>query len=215
MVPDIDHAVEFVVPGVCRVDVEQVVPIVAQFGKSSIHLFAGVEACHHSLSLRLVDDLRSDEFLLLLVLDIAQQEDIVTAFIGLQFHLDVVRSDGAPTVGMAVARTAFDDGIRIGKLIIEADERLTVGVKALDRNVHTVECVVIAALAVFGLVVDNRALDFDLTGREVALEVLHVGRCIPQAPLGKGEQLEALHLIAVVGEREFLHLGACVQGHKE
>ena len=73
----------------------------------------------------------------------------------------------------------------------------------------------IAALTVFGLVVDDRALDFDLTGREVALEVLHVGRCIPQAPLGKGEQLEALHLIAVVGERELLHLGPCVQGHKE
>ena len=116
---------------------------------------------------------------------------------------------------MAVARTAFDYGIRIGKLIIEADERFTVGVKALDRNVHTVECVVIAALAVFGLVVDHRVLDFDLTGREVALEVLHVGRSIPQAPLGKGEQLEAFHLIAVVGEREFLHLGPCVQGHKE
>ena len=116
---------------------------------------------------------------------------------------------------MAVARTASDDGIRIGKLIIEADERLTVGVKALDRNIHAVEGVVIAALAVFGLVVDDRVLDFDLTGREVALEVLHVGRCIPQAPLGKGEQLEAFHLIAVVGERELLHLGPGVQGHKE
>ena len=116
---------------------------------------------------------------------------------------------------MAVARTSLDHGIRIGKLIIEADERLTVGVEALDRNVHTVEGVVIAALAVFGLVVDHRVLDFDLTGREIALEVLHVGRCIPQAPLGKGEQLEALHLIAVVGERELLHLGPCVQGHKE
>ena len=55
------------------------------------------------------------ELLLLLVFHIAQQEDEVAAFAGLQFYFQIVRGDGTPTVGNAVARSAFYYPFRVGQ----------------------------------------------------------------------------------------------------
>ena len=73
----------------------------------------------------------------------------------------------------------------------------------------------VAALAVFGLVIDGRTLYLHLTRREVALEVLHVGSSIPEAPFGKGEHLEGLHLLSLVLQRHLLHLSPCMEGYEE
>ena len=73
----------------------------------------------------------------------------------------------------------------------------------------------VAALLVFGLVIDYRALYLNLTGREVALEVLHISRCVPKTPLLEAEQLKLLYLIGGVGQRQFLDLGPGLKGNKE
>ena len=57
-----------------------------------------------------------------------------------------------------------------------------------------IEGIVIAALAVFGLMIDGRALNLNFASREVALEVLHIGSGIPETPLLEAEELQALGL---------------------
>ncbi len=123
--------------------------------------------------------------------------------------------DGAPSVGHRVAGTAFHHGVGVGKLVVETDERLAVGVESLNGNVHAIVGIVVAALLVFGLVIDDGAVNLDLARREVALKVLHVGGSVPEAPLGEREQLQALGLAGEVLEREFLHLAPFLQGNEE
>ena len=127
------------------------------------------------------------ELCLLLVFHIAQQEDEVAVFAGLQFYFQIVRGDGTPTVGNAVARSAFYYPFRVGKLVVESHECFAVGIKTVYGCIDTVEGVMIAAFLVFRLVVDDRPVHFHLSRGEVTLEVLHVRSGIPQAPFGKGE----------------------------
>ena len=73
----------------------------------------------------------------------------------------------------------------------------------------------VAAFLVFCLVIDNRAVDFNLAGREVALEVLHIGGGVPQAPFLKREQFDSFLFRSGIFEGEFLHLCPSFQGNKE
>ena len=75
---------------------------------------------------------------------------------------------------------ALADTLRIGKLVVESDKRLTVGIETLDGGVaQCVVGIVVAAFLVFGLVIDGGTVNLYLAGRPVALEVLHVGGSIP------------------------------------
>ena len=53
----------------------------------------------------------------------------------------------------------------------------------------------VAALLVLGLVIDHRAVDLNLSCREVSLEILHVSSGIPETPLCKRIQLEAARTV--------------------
>ena len=165
----------------------------------------------------LVDDLFAFPFLVLLVLDITQQEDEVTLLARLQLYLDIMAGDGTPSVCDAVARLSLNDHLRCRVFVVESHEALSIGVEALDGCVDMVESIVIASFAVFRLMVDRRRLllYFHLAGREVALEILHVSGRVPQAPFLKREDLEMLHLVAVVLQREHLHFCGSVEWHKE
>ena len=215
LVPDVHHPVEFLVARPHAIDAQQVVPIVLQLGKGCVDLLGGVQPLYRGMGLFLIDDLRGRELLVGLVLDISQHEDQVFLLARLQFHLYIMRGDGTPAVGMAIARTAFDDGLRGIEAVVQAHKRLAVGIEALYLGVHMIEGIVVAALPVFGLMVDGRALYLHLAGREVALEVLHVGSGIPQAPLLQREQLQMLHLTTQVLQGEFLHLGPCLERNEE
>ena len=202
LVPDVDHAVEPLVAGLHGVAVEQVVPELGEFGKRLVNFLHGIELSNGLLGSYLIYKgtvevaKRGNQsgrlpgiFLFLRLLHVAQHEDEILLLAGLQFHLDVVRGDGAPSVGHRVAGTAFHHGVGIGKLVVESDERLAVGVESLNGNVHAIVGIVVAALLVFGLVIDDGAVNLNLARREVALEVLHVGGSVPEAPLGEREQL--------------------------
>ena len=58
LVPDVHHAVELVVGCLHLIDVKQLVPVVAEFGKGLIDLLGGIELGNEGVSLVLVDDLR-------------------------------------------------------------------------------------------------------------------------------------------------------------
>ena len=162
MVPDVDHAVELRVARIHLVDVQQGIPILAEFLESLVHLLGGVELSDEGVRLLLVDDLWGLEFLVLSILDVTQQEDEVLALAGLQGDLNIVGGYGAPSVGMRVARLALHDSLGIGKLVVQSYEGLAVGIVALNLRVDMIEGIVVAALAVFGLVVDGRTLNLHL-----------------------------------------------------
>ena len=73
----------------------------------------------------------------------------------------------------------------------------------------------VAALAVFGLVVDRAAEDLHLAGGEVALEVRAVVLRVPEAPLDERREDEPLALLRLVLEREHLHLGVGAVGDEQ
>ena len=73
----------------------------------------------------------------------------------------------------------------------------------------------IAAFAVFGLVIYRRAVYLNLARREIALKVLHVGLRVPQAPFDEAEQLHVLGAVRTVGQGETAHLGIGLQRVEE
>jgi hypothetical protein len=215
LVPDVHHAVELVVAALHGIDAQQPVPIGLQDCEGSVDLLCRVEVGDELAGLGLVDDLLGFPFFLGVVLHIAQREDDVALLAGLQLHLYIMAGHGAPSVGEAVARPSLDHGLWLRILVIQAHETLAVGVEALDGHVHMIEGKVVAALAVFGFVVDGRSVDLHLTRREVALEFSmsvdafhrhHSSyekscRCFTCA-----EWLVSVHL---------LHFGPCMQRNEE
>ena len=73
--------------------------------------------------------------------------------------------------------------LRITELIVQAYEGLPVGVESIDRNIHTIEGIVVTALLIFSFMIYHRTIHLHLSCREVALKVLHIGSSIPQTPL--------------------------------
>ena len=64
--------------------------------------------------------------------------------------------------------------------------------KPVDRSVDRIERVVIAALAVFRLVVNCGTVNLYLTGGKITLEVRHVIHGVPEAEFHVGENGERL-----------------------
>ena len=73
----------------------------------------------------------------------------------------------------------------------------------------------VATFLVFRLMVYDRTIHFDFTGREITLEVFHVRRSVPKAPLGEREQLETSRTVAPVGQSQFLNLAPHSQRHEK
>ena len=114
-----------------------------------------------------------------------------------------------------VPRTAFKHHIRCGEAIVQSDEALPVCIESLNRGIHAVECEMVAALAVFGLVIDDTSLNLHLAGGEIALEILHVGLGVPEAPFGEREKLHAAADAVIVLQDEFLDLAPPADRHEE
>ena len=73
----------------------------------------------------------------------------------------------------------------------------------------------VAPLLVFGLVVYGRAVDLHLAGREIALEILHIGGGVPQTPFLEREEAEAFGTAGEVGQGKLGDLGVDSDGDKE
>ena len=226
LVPDVHHPVELLVAAVQHVGIQQPVPIRLQFLERSVHLVCRVQGCYGSFGPFLVHQGATGcalqhgrvgcfEFLFLRILHVPQQEDEVAALARSQFHLYVMRGDGAPAVGDAVGRASGHNVLRVGKLVVQPDERLAVGIKTLDGHVDAVIGVVVAAFFVLCLVVDDRAVYLHFARGKVSLEVFHVRGGVPQTPLCKGEELEVLGCFARVAQGQFLHFGPRLQGYEE
>ena len=72
----------------------------------------------------------------------------------------------------------------------------------------------IAAFAVFRLVVDRGTVNLYLAGGKIALEICHVIHGVPETEFHVGENGKRLWRAAVVGERELVDLAAVVDRNK-
>ena len=106
--------------------------------------------------------------------------------------MNVQRTHRCPAVGNAAGAVPGADGLRVCRAAVHAAEGIPGGVEAVHRAVCPEHGVVVAALAVLGLVVDDAALYLYLTGGVVALEVGAVVHGIPQAELHIAEQIQLL-----------------------
>ena len=93
----------------------------------------------------------------------------------------MVRADRLPAVSDGIGRTALLHHLRGVPAAVCAQESFALGIKASQRLGTGEVGKMIAALAVFGLVIDHAAFDLDLPGVEIALEIGGVILGIPQA----------------------------------
>ena len=233
LVPDVDHPVHLLLRTLHGIYVQQGVPICLKLGKCGIHLGCGVEGRYEFAGLCLVYDRRTaampqtrhikneiavvvcHKLLFLRVFHISEQEYIILAFARREFYIYAMRGYRAPAVGYAVAGSACHNLLRISKVVIQAYEGLPVGVESVHRDVHAVEGIVVAALLIFGLMIYDRTVHLDFTSREIALEVLHIGGCIPEAPLGEREEPEAFLGVRGVAQGDLLDLRPAMKRNKE
>ena len=144
----------------------------------------------------------------------ATGETLATDNLVLDDDKDFVAYEPFTAKAASYCRT-INAGTKWATLCLPFEVSLAVGIVALNLGIHCVESIVVAALTIFGLVIEGRAFYLYFARREVALEVLHIGGCVPEAPFGKGEYLEGLHLLRLVLQRHLLHFCPGVQWHEE
>ncbi len=206
-VPDVDHAVEALVSRFHRVLREHLRPVVAECLEGGVRLRRRLEARQQLPSAGLVHDPGPLPLLRDRVLDVAEDEDEGLLLARSQIHGQLVRADRRPAAGHGVARLPLRHDLGLPEAVPEAEEALAVGVEAGHFRVHRVDGVVVAALAVLGLVVDRRAVDLHLADRQVPLVVVLVVRGVPEAELDEREEPDALRGLRGVLQGDPVHLG--------
>ena len=79
LVPDVNHAVELVVARAYIIYIKQSIPVLAEFTKCLVDFLGSIKLGNECMCLVFIDDLRCGEFLILLILDIAEEEHEVLA----------------------------------------------------------------------------------------------------------------------------------------
>ncbi len=215
LVPDVDRAVEFGNRRGHREPAEEVVPEGAQGGECCVGAFRRAVLRQHFPRRPPIQMPGHLKFRLRRILHIPQYEDQLLACPGLQRKVETVRSHRAPPVRHGIARRAGKYLLRRIKTVVHADERLPVGIEPVVRTVHAVESVMVAPLPILRLVIEHIRLHLHFAGRQVALEILHVGGRIPETPLHETVQLERLAHTARVGQAHPVDLAACAGRHEE
>ena len=216
LVPDVNHAVDLVVGGGNIQNAEEFVPCGAKLCHACRNLGGGVVFVNHGKGFHLVDGLAVClKFLVNGHLHIAEDENKGLAFARGKSNLLVMGSNRSPAVREGVGCLAGKHGLRIAETVVKSDEGITVGIIAVDGLVYRVESIVIAAVSVFRLMINDRAVHLNASGGKVSLEVVAVILCIPEAPLGEGEKTEGFRGSALVGKNELLNLSVVILGNEE
>ncbi len=159
--------------------------------------------------------MESFPLVVLVVLAVTEAEDVFLGFARLKLNCEAVRTDGCPAACNGVAGLAFEYSIGLTEAIIEAEEGLAVGIKALNGSVDGEDSIVVSSLSVLGLVIDGAADDLNFADGEVSLEVGHIVVCIPETELNKAEELEVLLCIGSVCKCDLVKLtGAAHRNHR-
>ncbi|OIQ79418.1 hypothetical protein GALL_388480 [mine drainage metagenome] len=229
LVPDVDHPVELLVAARDAVAGEQVGPVGDQRVERRVGLLRRGEPGEEVVRAGLVDDLQRGDpgvgvcrgpLLVGGVLDVPEDERVARRLAGREAHLEAVRRDRVPAARDRAGGLPGERYRRLAERVVRADERVAVRVEACGLGVDPVDGVVVAALAVLGLVVDRAAraverLDLDLADRQVALVVGLVVLRVPQCELDEREQRDGLRGVGRVGQGDLLDLGVLADRDEE
>ena len=195
LVPDVHHAVKLLVSAADLISAQQIRPESLQRLHRPVKRLIVRKPRNHGLRGFLVDHTETLPFFFDRVLDISQTEDNAVALSRTQRDLKLLGGNRLPAVCYASGAAVSEDSFGPRGTAVNADEGITGRVKALRFAVRPEDCVMISALAVFGLVIDRRADDLHLSGGEVSLEVGCVIHCVPEAELQIREQLQCSLLL--------------------
>ena len=109
----------------------------------------------------------------------------------------------------------FRHALRRLETVIKPQKRLSVRVEPIDRSVHSIKRIMVTSFTIFGLMINDAALHLHLPGRKIALEILHVGRGVPQTPLHEREQFEFLSGSPRVGKAQTLQFTPISYRHEK
>ncbi len=145
--------------------------------------------------------MRGFELLVVRVLRVAEHEDHLARLAGFETQAHVMVADRGPAVRDRAGEVAALDRERRVPAAVRPEERLALGLEALDRLGAGEVREVVAPLPVLGLVVDDAAVHLDLAGGEVALVVGGVVLRVPETELDRGEEREIGGGVALVRHR--------------
>ena len=88
-------------------------------------------------------------------------------------------ANGLPAAGHAAAAFPGCHSRRFLQAFVKPGEAFKIRVKSVHRAVNGEKGVMVAALPIFGFVVDNASFNLDFTCVEIALEVEHIILRVP------------------------------------
>ena len=163
-IPDIDHAGEFFILRLQLILSEQGIPVCMQFLERFLDLFIGVQAGKDFLRRLFVDDARCDELFFLGQFAVSQDKIEGLLFAGSEMHTNLMGSHRLPAGSHRIAHLSGQHTLWSIKAVVQSEECLHVGIKAVHGHIDSIECIVIAAFTVFRLVVNHAIFHFDFAG---------------------------------------------------
>ena len=118
-------------------------------------------------------------------------------------------------MGHEVTRSGVQNGLGGAEMAKGAQEGIPVGIESGNGGVDAVVGVVVPALPVLGLVVDDTALHLQLADVQVPLEIGGVVHRVPQAPFHCAGEPEGAGRIGFIRQLHLLHFAVLVPGHQE
>ncbi len=215
LVPDVDHTCKLFVLALYLIAGEEVYPVFLKLCKSSVKLLCGIKLSKHFVSRLLVDNVECFPLVVLVVLAVAETENVFLGLAGLKLNSETVRADRCPAACDGVTGLALKNSIGLTETVVKTEEGLAVGIKALDGSIYGEDSVVVSSLSVLSLVINGAADNLNFTDGEVSLEVGHIIVCVPETELNEAEKLKALLCVGSVCKGNLVKLaGAAHRYHR-
>ena len=163
----------------------------------------------------LTDHVRCDEFGIPGIFGIAQDKDDLCRFSGAQLIILAMAGDGIPAAGNGLTADTCLNAFGFFPAAEAAGKLSSVTVVTVAGGSCSVEGVVIPPLPVFGFVINDTWFDLNFTGTQVALVVLRIIHCIPQAPFHGSIKGQFLWLVGFVGDADQMQLAGFPQRHRQ
>ena len=173
------------------------------------------EFSHECRAKRLVHDAGRGEFFCPRLVHISEDERERLLRARSQIEIDLVGADRIPAVRDAVRAGPGENGHRVVEPVVHADIRVARSVEPIGQPRAAEARVMVAPLAEFGLVKNERSLDFDLADRIRPLVVRHVVQRLEQAELDEGKQLHAFLGGRLVADRGLPDFGGFTRRDEE
>ena len=156
LVPDINHAVQFLILRLYRIFGKKIFPCIIQMFQCVCHLGIRLIFAEQCFRRSFVDHIWCLKFFFHRILTISENEDQWSAFARSQCDIDLVGTDRIPSACDRICRFSVFYGFRIGNTSVSTEEIVAACVEAINVCVDRINGVMITAFAVFCFMIDRR-----------------------------------------------------------